>query len=223
METDLGNLAGYLYRFNNERDLSELFLTKAIKNSWQSIIADDWFSFEYQFPNSSAKFVLRHGKDRFMLLSEDHEHVLTFLAICGIENLLERPRINVSSFIKDLVSPINDVAQFRPGRQYRLSTIFAAADNRYGHTLKTMAFWGEDLMNAELVTEVLPKISPYRVTVRHLLNNADIASVGSNGEVNFFSRGIPHFKKVDEFFMFLKKRGYIHWSLPRVGSSENED
>jgi hypothetical protein len=216
MIDDLENLVGFLYRLSDKESAREVFSLNKNVDNWVSIVEGDWYSFVWHASHESIKFVLRDGKDRFMLLSQDQAHVQSFLSICGIENRLERPRISISNFVNDLIAPVNDSHDAKSGRQYRISTIFAAVDG-YGRSLKTMALWGDDLINAELFISLIKKINPYRITVRELLRDVDIASLGSNGEVNFYFRGQSQLQKIDNFFRFLKKRGYIHWTVHSEG------
>lgn len=212
MTVKIENLAGFIYRDSDELSVKELFSRRHDIDTWESLIEGEWHTFVWHALSGDIRLVLREGKDRFMLLSQDQAHVIAFLDICGIENRLEKPRIAVTNFVTDLVAPVNDEREKSPGRQYRVSAVFAAIDG-YGRSLKTMALWGSDLLNAELFTLLLKQVSPYRVTVRDLLQDSDIVSIDSNGEVNFFFRGPTQLRKVDTFFRYLKKRGYIRWAL----------
>jgi hypothetical protein len=215
MTADVSNLAGFLYRVSDEESMRQIFSRMRDVGSWETIVEGEWFSFVWKASHEEVTFILRDGKDRFLLLSQDQAHVASFLAVCGIENRLDRPRVLISAFVKDLIAPVNDARLAVAGRQYRISNVFAAIDS-YGRSLKTIALWGDDLLNAELAITLLNQISPYRVTVRDLIRDSDIASVGSNGEVNFFFRGVSHLRKIDSFFRFLKRQGYIRWA----GSTE---
>ncbi|WP_143098484.1 hypothetical protein [Variovorax sp. OK605] len=219
MPTEFENVAGYLCRLSEEESAKDLFAQKKEVGNWQVIIENAWYSFDWDTPSGVHKFLLRDGKDRFMLMTDDHVRVNNFFAICGIENRIERPRVAIASFVKDLVAPVNEPERERPGRTYRVSSIFASIDG-YGRSLKTVALWGDDLLNAALFNTILSQVSPYRVTVRELLRDTDIVSAGSGGEVNFLYRGAAQLRKVDSFFRYLKQHGLIKWAWARSGGDE---
>jgi hypothetical protein len=215
------NVAGYLCRMSDEEDMRATFSEKPGVGNWQVLIPNAWYTFDWETPSETYKFLLRDGKDRFMLLADDQARVSNFFEVCGVEALIERPRLSIATFVKDLVAPINEPNTERPGRAYRVSSIFASVDG-YGRSLKTVALWGDDLINAALFTNLLTQLAPYRVTVRELLRDTDIVSVGTGGEVNFLYRGLPHLRKVDSFFRYLKQSGLIRWTwtTPNRGNDD---
>jgi hypothetical protein len=208
---EFDNVAGYLCRLSDEEDIRAFLSQRSGVAGWKEIVPNAWFAFDWTTATGTRKFLLRDGRDRFMLLTDDHIHVNSFFEVCGIESRVERPRISIAHFVRDLVSPVNEPDAERPGRPYRVSSVFASVDG-YGRSLKTIALWGDDLINAALFTSVLPQVTPYRVTVRELLRDSDIASAGSGGEINFLFRGPAQLKKVDSFFRYLKQRGLIRWA-----------
>lgn len=155
----------------------------------------------------SYPFLLRESSDRFILLSTHHSVVQAFLRACGVESVIEYPRVN----IVQLVSAVTSTTQAE-GRSYRLGAVFAAAEG-YGRSLKTVAFWGDDLGDASLFREISPKLAPFRAAVRDVRSDREIASIGSGGEVSLFYRGLGHLDQTDRLFRYFTDLDLISWGI----------
>jgi hypothetical protein len=180
-----------------------------------------WFSFVWNPPSnlsllaevaasggqSCYPFLLRESNDRFILLSTHHSIVQAFFRACRIESLIEYPRVNVVQLVSAVTTPMQ-----AEGRSYRLGAVFAAAEG-YGRSLKTVAFWGDDLGDAGLFREMSSKLAPFRAAVRDVRTDREIASVGSGGEVSLFYRGLSHLDQTDRLFRFFTDLDLISWGL----------
>ncbi len=214
-------LSGFLQRLDEGKSIRDVLLGKKEVSGWSTLIEGEWYQFVWDNANESVPFVLRDGRDRFLLLAHDHTLVSQFLDFTGLVSVARKPRIAVSQFVKDSVAPVNAPNQSF-ARQYRLSNIFGAVDG-YGRSLQTVALWGDDLLSAELFLKVLDEINPYRVTVRDMVRNVDVASIGSLGEVNFFFGSQSSLRRVDTFFRHLKRGGYLRWNNSSSPETEDED
>lgn len=202
-------LAGFLHRLDEGESARELLQSSSELTDWHTLIEGDWYSFTWRAAQADIPFVLREGQDRFLLLSNEHSHVGALIDALGLAARLRRPRILVTRFVRDSVAPVNSQEkQF--SRKYRISNVFASVDG-YGRSIQTLALWGDDLLNAELFIKLLESVRPYRITVRDLMRNNDITSIGSLGEVNFYYANDAHLKRVDTFFRYLKRGGYLKW------------
>lgn len=202
-------LAGFLHRLDEEQSARDLLQSRAELSDWHVIIEGDWYGFTWKTPQGDVSFLLREGRDRFLLLANDSSHVSSLIEILGIAAWLRRPRVLVAKFVRDSVAPVNSPTQ-EVARKYRISNVFAAVEG-YGRAVQTIGLWGDDLLNAELFLKLLETVRPYRLTVRELMRNNDVASIGSLGEVNFYYGGETQLKRVDAFFRHLKRGGYIRW------------
>lgn len=209
-------LAGYLQRLDEELSARDLLQSRAELGDWHVIIEGDWYGFNWKTPQGDLPFVLREGRDRFLLLASDTAHVSSLIDKLGIAARIRRPRILVSKFVRDSVAPVNTPGQAF-ARKYRISNVFAAVDG-YGRAVQTIGLWGDDLLNAEIFLKLLETVRPYRLTVREIMRNNDVTSIGSLGEVNFYYSNESHLKRVDTFFRHLKRGGYIRW-----GSGQQSD
>lgn len=202
-------LAGFLHRLDEEQSARDLFESRAELSDWHVIIEGDWYGFTWKTPQADVTFLLREGRDRFLLLANDSSHVSSLIDKLGIAARIRRPRILVAKFVRDSVAPVNSPTQ-EVARKYRISNVFAAVEG-YGRAVQTIGLWGDDLLNAELFLKLLETLRPYRLTVRELVRNNDVTSIGSLGEVNFYYASETHLKRVDTFFRHLKRGGYVRW------------
>lgn len=218
------NLAGQLYRMRVSESAVSMLAKLVDVQDMQAVIDGAWYCFNWTLshtrrpidrqkateliPGNPYPFVIREGRDRFMLLSTHAELVTAFLAENGLDQKLDKPRIAVGKLVSDLVSP--ECAEgSQSGASYRLGTVFATLDG-YGRALRTMAFWGDDIGNATLFHDLLKELAVYRITLRDLRKEVEIASIGSNGEVSFYFGGVGHMNRVDDLFRYMKNK-YILW------------
>jgi len=202
-------LSGVLRRLDENESVKALLEPRTDLSDWVTLVEGAWYRFTWTTRTEQIKLTLRDGKDRFLLLANEQTFVSAFLDISGLVRRVRRPRILVSQFVKNSVAPVDGAAGVFE-RLYRISGVFAEVTG-YGRSLQTVALWGDDLLNAELFDSLLPKIEPYRVTVREMVGHSEVASVGSKGEVSFFHGSTAHLKRVDAFFWHLKRQQYIRW------------
>ena len=82
----------------------------------------------------------------------------------------------------------------------------------YGRSLRTIGLWGDDIADAKFFHEVRDRILAYRVSLRDTKTDREVASIGSQGEVSFYYRGISHLDQTDRLLKFLTALSAITWS-----------
>ena len=148
-------------------------------------------------------FVRKGARGHLLLVSTHSDLVDKLLQGLGAENKLLKPLINIQRIVIDLAK--------KPAR-YAMSTVYARIEG-YGQSLKSIAFYGNDLGEAGLFRDLLPTLTPHRVTLREITKRLDVISVGSRGEVSFLNTGINSFIEVDKSLHFLAHTGYLDWSV----------
>jgi len=216
--------AGYLARLHGPKAPATLFGQHEKVSQFDVIRERRWFSFlwspsiEIKFDRkeqqavpqaNSYPFMLRESRDRFILVSTHHSVVQAFLRECGVESQIEYPRIDVIQLVSQLAHPSDET-----GRAYRMGNVFASIEG-FGRALRTIGLWGDDIADASLFSDLSPRISPYRVTLRDPRSDREIASVGSGGEMTFFYRGVNQLDQTDKLFRFLSEQHFIAWGITR--------
>lgn len=152
-------------------------------------------------------FLYRESQDRFLILSVHHEVVDSFLKDGKLGNFVEFPRVDVVGLVSELTEPADNA-----GRAYRMSAVFAALDG-YGRSLRTVAFWGDDIAGASLFHTLRNDLSAYRVSIRDVRKDFDfeIASISSGGEISTLIRGISHLGHIDRMLKYINEHNFIIW------------
>lgn len=180
---------------------SEHPLPKDEKSTANKVTAEG----KYEYP-----FLLRESEDRFILMSLDETLISSFTKDLKLTRTLQRPKIDIGALVRDLVSPPMSAEDGNIGREYLMSRIWAAVDG-YGRALRTISFSGDDLAEAQLFASSLKVISPFRVVLRDAKTEAEVISIGSNGELSMYYRGPSHLSELDRLLKFLTRRKYISW------------
>ena len=212
---------GHLAKLHGNTSPASIFRDVRSVSDFEVLRERKWFTFVWKPPASVAlhaealtgggpatyPFLLRESSDRLILLSTHTTIVQSFFRACGIESMIEYPRVNIVQLVSAVTAPAEP-----EGRIYRLGAVFAAAEG-YGRSLKTVAFWGDDLGDARLFREISPKLAPFRAAVRDVRTDREIASIGSNGEVSLFYRGLGHLDQTDRLFRFFTHLDLITWGV----------
>jgi hypothetical protein len=147
-------------------------------------------------------FLVRESGARFLLVSAHAELVFSLLGYLGRRERVLTPSVDVPRITMDLVK--------KPGG-YCLGAVFARVDG-YGQSIRSVALYGNDLGEAQLFSDLLPHLVPYRVHLRDVRTGLEVLSIGSKGEVAFFYRGSFSLRSVDMALGFLNRQGYLSWS-----------
>jgi len=152
----------------------------------------------------SYPFLFRSSSEREHALLFGNQGVLveTFLKRCLPKARVFCPALEIPRLVKDLVAePV----------QYSMSAIYARVEG-YGQNLRTMALYGSDVGNADVLRDLLPALQAYRVTLRRIDTGKEVLSIGSRGEASFLYRGKNSLRNVDAVLRFLTNKRYIDWS-----------
>jgi hypothetical protein len=112
------------------------------------------------------------------------------------------PAVDIPRLVEDLVA--------RPV-EYLMSAIHARVEGE-GQSLRTLALYGSDVGDAQILTNLLPALQAYRVTLRRIDTGKEALSIGSRGEASFLYRGRASLRGVDTVLRFLAENRYIDWS-----------
>lgn len=213
---------GHLAKVHGASSVAGLFRGARGVQEFEVLGDRKWYSFLWQAPEnlklhldlgtpsaaaSAYPFILRESSDRFILLSTHHSVVQAFFRWCSVDAQIEYPRVNIIELVSAVTNPGDD-----QGRTYRLGAVFAAVEG-YGRTLKTIAFWGDDIGDAGLFQQVAPRIAPFRAALRDIRSDREITSIGSGGEVSLFYRGLGHLDQTDRLFRYLTDLNLISWGI----------
>jgi hypothetical protein len=140
-----------------------------------------------------------------MLVGTAQEVVSYVLKETTLVGGVTSPAVNVAKLVGDLASTPDS---------YSLGTVHARVDG-YGHSLRSLVMYGDDLADARLFRDVLSRIAPYRVSLRDVLTKDELLTIGSRGDVGFHCRGVKTLAEVDKALGFLSSRGYMAWELDK--------
>lgn len=149
------------------------------------------------------RFLVRQSGARFLLACTAKEIFAYLLQIAVLENRVASPTIDVTALVTAVAENPKD---------YALSMVNARVDG-YGQAFRSMIMYGSDLADAKLFRDVLPRIAPYRATLRCQLRREDILTVSSRGEVSFMYRGSQSLREVDDALRFIAQGKFMDWSL----------
>lgn len=153
--------------------------------------------------------LLREVEERFLLLSTHSDVVQEFINSNRLSRLVERPVIDISGLVKELVFPGGD-EQAAGTAGYKMGALYAAVDG-FGRSVRTISLFGDDLGSAAMVRDVLKYLNPFRVTLRDARNEQEVLSISTQGEISFYYRGMPSFESVDKALAHVRRGNFIHW------------
>ncbi len=151
-------------------------------------------TFEYEF-------VLRQSGRHFLLAGVDELLLPKVLTQLGWLRLVAPPYVDTVGLCKDMVTNPSS---------YSLGVVWARVD-AYGQSLRTMAFYGEDLAEAGLFKQLLPGLTPFRVHLRDPRNGVEVLSIGSKGELAFQFRNANSLREIDKCLRHLNNRALLSW------------
>jgi hypothetical protein len=151
----------------------------------------------------SYPFLFRlSGRPDHGLLVGTHAPVVETL----VDRTQSRPRVFCPAVdIPRLVTDLIDT------RAFAMGAIHARVEGP-GQQLRTMSLYGSDVADSNLLIELLPKLTPYRVNLRRKAGGKELFSVGSRGEASFNYHGKASLEDVDEVLDFLHTHHYIDWA-----------
>lgn len=159
-------------------------------------------------------FLLRAGQDdRFLLVADAPDVAEGLLEARGLSRHFTSPRIDTGALTRALAA--------KPG-EYAMGAVYARTEG-YGSTMRTAVFYGHDLAEALLFIELLPRLSPYRVTLRDVSKRIEVLSVSSRGEVSFNFQGSHSLRNSDRALRFLTGRGFLDWEADAEPRDQTED
>ena len=156
---------------------------------------EDGFRYYYLFRRGLA--------DRFLLVSSDSQLNAILLHKAGIADEVLQPKIDVGGLVNELSR--------KPGA-YAMSAVYASIEG-YGQALRRSSFFGTDLAEALLFTQLLPHLLPYRVTLRDIARRTDVLSASSKGEIAFTYSGPTSLRDTDAALRFISARGHMAWTV----------
>ena len=149
-------------------------------------------------------FLFRQGgKGRFLLVSEHTELVVILLKRLGMNAQVRPPEIKVKELVNHLAT--------KPSL-YVMSAVYAHIEG-YGQALKSIAFYGSDVGETVLFRQLLPQLTPHRVSLRDVSRRAEILSIGARGEISFTYATGSSLIDVDHGMRFLSEKGYLNWEM----------
>jgi hypothetical protein len=210
--------AGTLARFlHQERPVTVLSKLRSV-SEFQTLRERKWFSFNWrarafirteqsgpELAQPEYPFILRQSNDRFVVLSTHAMIVQAFFRQTRLDTVSEFPRVNVGAVVSNLTGAGIE------GREYRMGMLFGSLEG-YGRSLRTIGLWGDDIADAKFFHEVRDRISAYRVSLRDTKTDREVASIGSQGELSFFYRGLSHLDQADRLLTYLTRLSAITWS-----------
>ena len=180
------------------------------RSGWQSLELTTERSLGYEDPslfgagNYKYRVLSRSGlAPRFMMVATAHDVITHVLKESSLVGRVSTPNVNVAKLVRDLSSTPDT---------YSLGTVYARVDG-YGQSLRSVVMYGDDLADARLFRDVLPRIAPYRVSLRHVLTKNELFTIGARGDVGFHCRGPESLDDVDKALTFLSTRNYMSWGL----------
>jgi len=160
----------------------------------------------------SYYFLFREsGLQRFLLASTDTKLVDVLLDRLGLRNRVGKPAISISKLVSELSS---DPAE------YSMSAVHARIEG-FGQALRSAAFYGNDVGEAAMFRQLLPKLTPHRVTLRHVARRREVLSASYSADIGFTYSGGTSLRDVDSALRFLSKRGYLDWDASMAAHAED--
>ncbi|MBX3599980.1 MAG: hypothetical protein KF863_05120 [Rubrivivax sp.] len=184
----------------------------------EAVRENRWYSFQWRSkaivrtdhsgPTASIPdypFILRQSSDRFIVMSSHAMVVQAFFRQTRLDAVTEFPRVNVGSIVDNLTEAGAD------GREYRMGLLFGSLEG-YGRSLRTIGLWGDDIADAKFFHDIRNRIGPFRISLRDTKVDREIASIGSQGEVSLYYRGLSHLDQTDRLLKYLTGLSAISWS-----------
>ena len=158
-----------------------------------------------KLPPYKYSYVIRTSKSskRFLLVSTHEALNGIFLDKVNLKGAISSVKIHVS----DLVSTLSESPDI-----YCLGVVFAKVDG-YGRSLRSVSLYGNDLAQAKLFRDILPKLVAYRTHLKEVRSGKEILQVGSKGEIGFFLRDLNSLHEVDRAIRFLNEKGFLLWDF----------
>lgn len=158
------------------------------------------FKDERELPSYEYFFLLRESARHLLIVSSRQELVEVLVRKLSRFGALAPPVVDIQKLVVDLIED--------PGR-YSVGGVFARVSG-YRSSVESLSIYGNDLASAELFTELLPKLKPYRVQLRDTHSGQNILAVANKGEVSFTYRGVQSLKAIDRTLAFLNTH-YVRW------------
>lgn len=150
-----------------------------------------------------ALFLFRRSNYGGVLVSTSSDLVIPMLPVISEGRPLYAPRVNVPKLVQDIVA--------RPG-PYVLGVVYAKVFGD-GHSLRSIALYGADLGDSSLFGSILKSLWPFRVSLRSVSEDSEVASISARGELSFQYKEADSLKRVDALLAHLSPAdgGYINW------------
>jgi hypothetical protein len=157
--------------------------------------------------------VLRESGSHLLIASNRSGNDARFINLFGSLASARRPVVSVTAIVSDLAR--------QPGK-YCLSSVHARV-NGYGRSIRTVALYGDDLAEANLFGEILPRLTPFFTMLREIATRRDVLGIGSRGEITFFYHGARSLFDAEGCLRYLKAGGYLNWGEHANSNSTEED
>jgi hypothetical protein len=151
------------------------------------------------------------GPQRFLLTSTDAKLVDILLDRLGIKGRVGKPAVNISKLVAEIS---NNPAE------YSMSAVHTRVEG-FGQALRSAAFYGNDVGEAVMFRQLLPKHTPHRVMLRHVARHRDVLSASYWADVGFVYQSESSLRDVDSALRFLSKRGYLDWDVTMAAQAES--
>jgi hypothetical protein len=96
-----------------------------------------------------------------------------------------------------------------------MSSVHAKVEG-YGESLRNIGFYGDDIGEAMLFRDIVPKLIPSVVQLRDTIKKREIMSVGIDGSVRFPYFGPYTLSDVDAALRFLSQNDFLRWQVEEV-------
>jgi len=142
---------------------------------------------------------------RYLLVARDEALVPAFLAAMRLRPYVYYPTVDVEGVVRALDTPQS---------QYRISSIYARVDG-YGSSLRSVGFFGQDLLDADFVGDLLPRIAPFRVSLRERQSRREALAIDNQGAVGFWYDGRASMGRAARAMDFLAGGSFIGWQTEK--------
>lgn len=159
-------------------------------------------------PNSGPfkyPYLLFESENHAILVSSHKNLTEELISIVDNLKVITSPRVDVNNLVKYLSEPKQNF--------YAIGHIFANVKGE-GESLRTMALYGDDLVEARMFKDLIPRIKAFSIElkdVKKAKKGNSILSVGAYGKLSFVYRK-EGLREVIETISFLTKLNFIDWS-----------
>ncbi|MFC2132276.1 hypothetical protein ACFLRG_00610 [Bacteroidota bacterium] len=201
--------------FNTAKIISEQKICNFPNTSnWRKIEKTTWLICDYlsfealdgeeKYEQLSPPFyysvVIRRGKNRILILSKTKKIS---------QNIEQQISKNDLGLLKNTFIKIDDLAKVitaNPETDYLL-TYANAYYSPFGNSLKFIAFYGNDLAEANIFRKNINQMMFNRCGIRNINNESELLKLGNDGSIQFNNSEKSRLHEVDMILKFINDKG----------------